>query len=509
MGFVRVYFHKIRSLNPFLSRFIFHTQSWSILNKRGLNFAHININSLLPKIDEVRNILNSNKISVLGITESKLDDTINDSEVQVSGYDIIRKDRNRKGGGVALFIKQGIVANKVSILNNSLEYISVRIYEKNKHNINLCIVYRPPNQNSFIDIITEDFKVFESNKNEIIILGDLNINVLYQNQNVLNRKSLPNGNNLHPLLGQYSQFLSSNGLKQIINEPTRTTTRSSTLIDHILTNSDHILQSGTIPIGISDHELIFCTRKLTRPKPGNERFIEFRSFKNYSKELFKDALSKIDFPNYDRFTDVDEASSDFIYRLNEVINNIAPIKKAKIKNNTPEWFDEEVASKIDCRDRNYRIFKKSKLEIHNQIYLQSKNDVKKIIKDKKEHFIRNALHENSGNPKKLWKTLKGLGLSNKSKSTGIPYLKKDGKIQYDTESNSNIFKDYFSNLAEKLVDELPNAPNLYSTEYVSNFYKKLDIENRFQLTFPPSFPRSFPPSYNERTMTTSTRRRWR
>ena len=46
------------------------------LNKKGLHFLHININSLLSKKDEIRCIANKIKAAIIGITESKLDHTV-------------------------------------------------------------------------------------------------------------------------------------------------------------------------------------------------------------------------------------------------------------------------------------------------------------------------------------------------------------------------------------------------------------------------------------------------
>ena len=54
---------------------------WEPLNKKGLHFLHININSLLSKKDEIRCISNNTKATIFGITESKLDHTVPDSEV--------------------------------------------------------------------------------------------------------------------------------------------------------------------------------------------------------------------------------------------------------------------------------------------------------------------------------------------------------------------------------------------------------------------------------------------
>ena len=70
---------------------------WEPLAKKGLHFLHININSLISKKDEIRCIANKTKAAIIGITESKLDHTVPDSEVNFLGYDILRCDRNRNG----------------------------------------------------------------------------------------------------------------------------------------------------------------------------------------------------------------------------------------------------------------------------------------------------------------------------------------------------------------------------------------------------------------------------
>ena len=57
-------------------------------------------------------------------------------------------------------------------------------------------------------------------------------------------------------------------LSQLINEPTRITASSATLIDHIFTNSlDRVVCSGVSHISISDHSLIYAFRKLSVGTP--------------------------------------------------------------------------------------------------------------------------------------------------------------------------------------------------------------------------------------------------
>ena len=69
--------------------------------KRGLDFLHINVNSLLSNIDELRDVVGHTKPEILEITKSKLDSSVSDHEVNISGYCILRSDRSRYGGSFA------------------------------------------------------------------------------------------------------------------------------------------------------------------------------------------------------------------------------------------------------------------------------------------------------------------------------------------------------------------------------------------------------------------------
>ena len=69
---------------------------------------NININSILSHIDELRILAEEYQSHIIGINETKLDDLILDNKLRIYGYQvIIRKDRNRHGGGVAFYVKDG------------------------------------------------------------------------------------------------------------------------------------------------------------------------------------------------------------------------------------------------------------------------------------------------------------------------------------------------------------------------------------------------------------------
>ena len=63
-------------------------KTWEPLKTRGLYFCHLNVNSLLSKIGKLRDITDYIGPAILGITESKLDSSVTNVEVNINGYSI-------------------------------------------------------------------------------------------------------------------------------------------------------------------------------------------------------------------------------------------------------------------------------------------------------------------------------------------------------------------------------------------------------------------------------------
>ena len=195
------------------------------------------------------------------------------------------------------------------------------LFPKTK-SISVGIFYKPPSQTRFSVQIVTEFESLELN-NELYILGDFNIDLLFKGNCILNKthKSKNHFTDFSPEIKKYNEFCSIYGFKQLINCPTRITCNTSTLIDHILTNAqDNISQSGVINTAISDHNMIYCTRKIRKTKYNKHKELTFRSLRNYSVDIYKQALERASFPNYDNFHNPDIAYNDFINRLACVIN---------------------------------------------------------------------------------------------------------------------------------------------------------------------------------------------
>ena len=123
----------------------------TILNQKGLHFLHANVRSLIPKIPEIRLLLSRTKTAVFAATETWLDSSINDGEIHIPGYNVVRRDRNRNGGGVALFIRDDISFNpRPDLTVDGIEGLWIELLLPRSQGILLCCTYRPPNDSSFI-----------------------------------------------------------------------------------------------------------------------------------------------------------------------------------------------------------------------------------------------------------------------------------------------------------------------------------------------------------------------
>ena len=163
---------------------------WEPFKKKGLHFLHININSLLPKINELKCIANKTKTAIIGITELKLDHTVPDLEVNLPGCDILRCDRNGNGSGVACYIRKDLCFNTRALNCKEIENIILDIPLPKSKSVTIGVFYRPPNQANFMELIVKSFSLLNLKDNEIYLLGDFSINLLQNGNYILNRKGM-------------------------------------------------------------------------------------------------------------------------------------------------------------------------------------------------------------------------------------------------------------------------------------------------------------------------------
>ena len=149
------------------------------LSSKGIKFVHLNIVSLLKYHEEIKQIMFENEIQVLALNETRLDSSIADSEMYIPHYSLLRKDRDRNGGGVAIYVHESIHINLVSHDSlERLEALCIKVCLKNTKPIIFVNWYRPPNSKVEVFNHYEDFLVFANGLNrQPIIMGDINCDI--------------------------------------------------------------------------------------------------------------------------------------------------------------------------------------------------------------------------------------------------------------------------------------------------------------------------------------------
>ena len=145
---------------------------------KGLFVIHLNIRSLPHKIDLLRAWLVYNKPSVITLSETWLNKIISDDEIKLDGYVVYRADRDAHGGGVATYVSSNLFSEHVIPKENPVHFEC--LFAKISFHVNKQLIigniYRPPNSPSeSINCIGTTIKSAD-NSNEMIILGDFNIN---------------------------------------------------------------------------------------------------------------------------------------------------------------------------------------------------------------------------------------------------------------------------------------------------------------------------------------------
>ena len=181
-------------------------------------------------------------------------------------------------------------------------------------------------------------------KQECYILGDFNTDVLAE-KNVLKI--------------DFENCMRISDLKQIITEPTRSTDTYETAIDLICTSDVvNVSQSGVLPCKLSDHNVIYCTRKLMKCQFKGHNNVQLRIMKGYDKDVFVDKLSRLDWAKVTSLTNVNDSWEMFHEMFLQILKCVAPVKNVRLKQRTEQWLTGDILRSISVRDNTWKQYRK-------------------------------------------------------------------------------------------------------------------------------------------------------
>ena len=303
-----------------------------------------------------------------------------------------------------------------------------------------------------------------------------------------------------PTSRSLSNFCELLNLKQLITKPTRVSDATETTIDLILTSDvSRISENGVIICGLSDHFMVFCTRKKIKLKSVCHKTTKSRVTKNYSTEGFNRELANLDWSNVLECTNVDEAWHLFKHNFTSILDKIAPLKTTRIKTHSEPWMNSDILTAMKTRDDKCSELLKCKLNLNKQPnsdlqtqlgILQTqrntlRNTVTTMIRSAKKTFINEKTEENRNNPRELWKLLNNqlsYGHKPKTKTSNIN-IKSEQTLITDKQDVANHLNSFFTNMATTLVNKLPPHSGRFDNDHINSFYENLGVcKNDFKLT---------------------------
>ena len=451
-----------------------------------MTIATLNVNSLLLHITEIRMLIKELGIHILAINETKLDSTIDNNLVNIDGYTIKRCDRNRNGGGVAVYLKDTLLDKFIvreDVPKSFLELLCIEIKPVRAAPFLVMAWYRPPNVTAdTFDHLEECLQFLDREDKEIILLGDTNcdISAIYSKTGHVTSNDIP-AHSLH-LLEIYNLF----GLHQIIKSPSRETLTTTTLIDHIATsNASNIVNSGVHKTSLSDHYLIYCVRKFRGASKKQHKLISTRQMKNFDQTRFVNDLLEVDWEGIVQNTDdIDVVINNWTSIFSLILEKHAPIRERRVSENFCPWLTSDFKVLCKARDKLKKQAIRSKYEVLMQSYRHTRNGVNKMNTELKRDYFTHKIASCEGDLKRTWQTINNV-LNKKSKTTNITSLNIDGKCISTNADIAESMNNFFCTIGGTLSDKIAQTRNpLLENDYEVNPQKtkfKFHVIDQLQL----------------------------
>ena len=365
-----------------------------------------------------------------------------------------------QNGGVGLYVKNSLVSNSCEQLNfrcEEYETIWVEVENRNDKNFLFCCAYRHPN--SSIDLFTSHLQSILPKllNKQVFIMGDFNINLLNYDT--------------HTATNDFANSLFSNNFLPCINQPTRISAHSSTLIDNIFTNLiNATIVSGNILTQISDHLpqfLILQNVNITQ----NKSTVFKSDYSNFNEINFVHDFNEIDFGYLNEVSNIDSNYGRFLKDIVSLVEQHVPTRKCSKKESKfkiKPWITKRIQRMIKTRDSILRRMKKKRSASNVTLYKKFRNRVANELKESKQKYFQNYFTAHRQNMKQIWSGIKTI-ISHKSYNTTTISKIMDGNGEVSSEPNeiSNIFNDHFVNVANSIAENIPKSPKS-ALDYLRN-----------------------------------------
>jgi hypothetical protein len=356
------------------------------VSNNGLNIFHLNIRSLLRKLDELKILIKNQKYRphIIIITETWLLPN-NCQFYNLDGYTAVHScrqiDRITGNGGLSVFVQNNIqfdvIKNEMFLQNHTI------LLKVKKYGLKIGALYRDPTSGSlpgylnYLDRLLEKYHGF-------VFVGDLNVNLLRDGADVVNYRDVLVSNAYSILNNIDDRFYTFNGPYGI------------SLIDHVF--SDVKDRKFNIHVGnaaFSDHKYVYLNISSKIRDPPDDFQMTVVDDTGFRSELEARAA---------HFEESSVSFDSFLFLFCTILRLFQSVKTVKRRNDRDmPWFCSEIQLVID--ERNYWYKRKQDFPQNEFVagrYREFRNHVTNLIRIHKRRYYTSLININVNNLKRLW-----------------------------------------------------------------------------------------------------------
>jgi len=421
------------------------------INVQSLNSKHTNLNDLVCEL-----INRGVNIEVIALQE--IWSISNPESLDITGFHpLIFKQRvGMRGGGVGFYIKNNIswqIVEECSPFQNKIiESLTLSLTLSNNNKMLVSSVYR---SNGVLLNVTSTDQLLQFNNAFNDLLATLSVknivSYLFTDSNI---NLLNNGS---PNYSNYLNVIFSNGFLQLNRKATRMQDSSSTLIDHIISNSKkNVFYTGTLISDVSDHFITFvCNGK--NPTHVTQKLTTARIFSPQNLLNFKTNLSSANWNDTMVSIDANSAYDAFWLQYKKIYDVTFPLVKMKFNKNIHKANGFMTAGLLISRGTKTSLHKQSLVNptpLAINLYKQFRNIYNRTLRAAKILHIKNKLTACKKNPKETWRILNEC-IGRTAKNEKIEKINSNGNISSVPLEIANEFNNFFVKVGQDISDNVP------------------------------------------------------
>ncbi|KAK4806138.1 hypothetical protein QYF61_001061 [Mycteria americana] len=311
------------------------------------------------KQDELEALVISQSYDIIGISETRWNES-HDWSSRMEGYRLFRRDsQGRRGGGVALYVRERFDCTALTVSDDVVEslWVSIRGME-NKGDVVVGAYNRSPSQ----DVSTSE--LFYRQSGEIpgsvalVLMGDFNFpDINWECHTAVTSRSW-----------KFLEFVGDNFLSQVLGEPTR----KDALLDLLFVNGEGLVGDVMVGgcLGHSDHEMVeLKIFSVMRKKDSRVATLDFR---RANFKLLGELISRVPWESAFEGLGVHECWSAFKNHLLEAQEQAIPLcRKSNKWGRRPAWLKRELLVELKRKKKLYDLWKRGPLLIIYQRFWES------------------------------------------------------------------------------------------------------------------------------------------